>query len=169
MEFSDIDKTLFAFLLALKNVSNDLEEGEKSSLNQQLHRVGQQLKLKPERWNFIKRGLEGIMSDRPVLNREFQSFLTQLEIIESKLSSEILPTDLELEQELETEQSIERRGFKPGKSQESLSQAIINDVVVPTLLSSNPPAVTQKLSFLERLQQRIQKISPDDFSSSTNP
>lgn len=168
MEFSDVDRTLLALLLTLKSVNISLEEEKQSQLNQQLYRVGQQLKLKPERWNFIKRSLESIITDRPKIQQEFQGFLIQLEMIGNQLSPEVLPTDIELEQELETKPNVERRGFKPGTSGESLSTTLINDLVVPTLLSSNPPEVTKKLSFLERLQQQLEQIDRDEMVSPTN-
>lgn len=160
MEFRDPDKTLLALLLTLRNLETPLREREK----EQLCEIGELLQLIPEDWDLIQQDLMDILTENLALYQQFKLFLTKLENVRDNLTIEFLPTEAELEQELPKQKTIERRGFPPGQSPQSFTEALMNDTIVPVLFDENPPEVTKKLSFLQRLQQALQNNNEDDLS-----
>lgn len=154
-----MDNVLLSLLLTLRSGQPLLSDLEKT----QLYELGERLQLlKPERWNFVKQTLLNIVAANPTRQEQFQAYLSKLENHGRPIILDSLPNNEELAAELGTESTLERRGFRPGQSQESFNQALINDLVVPILLSDNPPETTEKVSFLERLRQKLQQIERDD-------
>jgi hypothetical protein len=147
------DKILLAFLLALK----DLEEQDYFSDDEKaaLKNVGLQLKLDSSNWEFIQESIEMILEGNTNFRELYQKFINQ--IIDIDFNS-LLSIEQELKKELLNGIYSEERGhFEIVPDLES--DEILN-VTIIILTTHDPIATTKKLSFLQRIQNFLNKDQP---------
>ncbi len=145
--------TLLALLVALDKSELDLNSEEREALRD----TAQQLYLDPDDWDFIREGLIGTIEANSLLNSEFQNVLTQLQQkLKGNISSEIMPTQKELEIELppETEEP-EFRGYLEGEADKN-SDEILN-VAIDVLSRKEPEKTVKNLSFIKRLKDLLSR------------
>lgn len=150
---------LIALLLALKQ----LKIHPSPDRLEQIYELGEKLKLDPSYCQSISQDLDAIMAGDLPLQSHFQFFLSRLTAL-GELPLDIWPEIAELQAELGASNQVEFRGFRPNQNSPSVNLEIINDIVVPTLLSNNILAQVEKLSFLQRIQQRIAESAGDGSS-----
>ena len=166
--------TLLALLLAIRDSDVTLDSDEQ----EELFTIGEQLELDPDDWETIATDLMSAINSNPKLKESFtkyQAALISFLATEKGNNLDYLPTSEEVLERLQTGNQtlttlgfkptqIEKRGFKPKKSQGSPSLTIINDIVVPILKSDNSPEVSKKL--FQRLLEKLSQFSAD---SGTQP
>lgn len=144
-----VPNTLLALLLALKNLDKPLSEDERKGLAN----VGQQLRLDPNDWDFIKDDLMSIINANDTLNQLYQQAKAKLDAVNHPISSDLLPTDEELENALPpgSDSGKYNKAYFEGKSDEQ-SNEILN-LTTKIFSTQKPEETTKNLSFLERLWQ----------------
>ncbi len=155
-------KKLLAFLLALKNLEVALSENDKVWLEN----AGQRLKLALQEtdvdWNEIENILMSTIEINPSLKDLYQEFLAKISSEDDII--EFIPQWAELENELpnETKDELVELGFFPDDTQPESKNDEIRNVVVFVLTNEQPIKTTQNLSFLERIQRRLNPPKPGD-------
>jgi len=148
---SSATKTLLALLLALRELKVPLSTDEQEVLQN----VGRQLELDPDYWEEIEEGLMAMIEANAALNHLFQLNKAKLEALDGQIPRELLPSLVELEQELFTE-TKEVVTFD-GSSKDISSQP--NQVISLTseiLKTDNQDQTAKELSFLEGLSDYVQ-------------
>lgn len=142
-----------ALLLALSRLKpEDLSEHERFRLKE----IGIQLTLVEDAWNFIQEDLMQIISGNETLYNFYQDELIKLEGVEGGIPSELLPTEVELMQELaDTEKQLqaesEFRGHFEGNPKE-------RDVFTNLCIHAfQEPEKTTELNFLKRVRQFLHR------------
>lgn len=150
MDTPSVDTTLIALLLALRNLEEPLSPIEQK----RLFEVGEQLQTDPTRWQDTQQDLMATISANPSLK---ELYLIFLEILSTKYNSleRFFPTKAELVKEVPQGIYIEVRGHFGGEP-EIKSNEILN-VTVVVLKTEDSVTMTTKLSFLERIQNFINK------------
>lgn len=164
MDSPSLDQTLLALLLALKNLKVPLTDAERD----EFFEIGEQLELDPDDWDFIYEGMIDTIAKNPSLNQLFKAYISQLDPLNGSILLGLLPTEKELKQELSSASDPESLGYKPKKAFSSESNELINVTVVAVLKNDQPKEITQKLSFLKRLQKHIQEL-PSSSEPNTWP
>jgi hypothetical protein len=164
MDSPSPDPTLLALLLALKNLKVPLSEAEQAKFFE----IGSELEGNPNDWDFIYEVMIDAIAKNPSLNQLFEAYVSQLERLNGSIPPSLLPTEIELKQELSCDSDVDSLGAEPRKVFGSESNEIIN-VTVITLLKKDPLTITtQKLSFLKRFQKYMQEL-PSSSESNTWP
>jgi hypothetical protein len=145
--------TLLALLLALKQLETPLTADERAKLKTK----GQQLAIDPDDWDYIQEGLMAIVEQNPSLDRLFQTAKMQLQAIDGNIPIELLPTRQEKEAELFVDDQREpvSRGYFEGEPDRE-SDEILN-TAINVLTKEDSAKTAKKLSFLQRMQNYLQK------------
>lgn len=143
---------LLALLLALKQLETPLTADERANLET----IGEQLALDPDDWDYIQEGLMAVIQQNPSLDRLFQTAKVQLEAIDGNIPIELLPTQQEKETEL-LPQSRETVTFGYTEGEPDKTSNEIVDVSINVLTQKDPSTTTKNLSFLQRIQDALQK------------
>ena len=153
-------KILLAFFLALPNAETDLaNDPALKQLRNKLDQVNQKPEITPKDWENIQGKLTAILEDNPALNQSYQEILAQLENVE--ITSDLLPTQAELEAEKSADRKMGTLGYLPGepppihdiKSKENLNIGI--DIGIVILSHDEPKKVSQTL--LQRLSDWLKR------------
>jgi len=145
-----INTTILAFLLALQELDTSLSQSEKKTLAE----IADQLDVRPEAWeSFTQPLLLNMIADNESLNQRYHVYKSKLDSLES-IPSEFLPTVTEIEQLKPGQALTIYRGFKPQSEATGYNQQINNAVIVISR-SEQPEATVKKLSFTEKLKQRL--------------
>lgn len=157
MTNQNMNSTLLALLLALKDSENSLSDTEKSDLSQ----VAEQLAANPKAWfGLIEPSLLTMIQANAALNHSFQLIKSQIENLGDKIPLNLLPTEIELDQAAPSPktQLVPRAPLQVSDS--DLKSDEITNMAIRVLSSPNPSETTKKLSRLEQLQQFVnQQIS----------
>lgn len=151
-------------LLALFLAIRDPEVTLNSKELEELFIIGEQLELKPHKWDTTQAKLMSMIKLNPKLNESFtkyQAALIGFLASESIDNADWWPTQEELLEKIQagkqnpTTSKIETLGEFRKKAQRSQNYTIINSVLAPILKSENPAAVSKTLfqSLLEKLSQ----------------
>lgn len=154
------DSTLLALLLALKNLKVPLSEAEQAKFFE----IGEQLELDPDDWDFIYEGTIDTIAKNPSLNQLFEAYVLQLKCLSGSIPPSLLPTEIELEQELFASSNIEKRGYFEGNP--DLQNNEILNVSIPILTSDNAAAKAKQLTFLDKIQNFL---TPSTNQGKSNP
>ncbi|MBW4499714.1 MAG: hypothetical protein KME57_09130 [Scytonema hyalinum WJT4-NPBG1] len=153
---TSINTTLIALLLALKDLDTPLNENEQETFRN----TAEQLQLDPDNWKKdYEPDLLTAIQANPSLNQLYRAAKSQLEALNSSIRLDLLPTQVELEQEIPRNQQPEKRGFAPLSDDYDKSNEI-NNIVINILANPNPSEAVKKLSRLEQLKQFLQSFSP---------
>ncbi len=144
-----IHNTLLAVLLALKNLENPLSEEEGKALAS----VGQQLRLDPKDWDFIKDDSMAMIKANGALNQAYQQAKAKLDALDRPIPSDLLPTDEELENVLPPESEGGKRAHFEGKPDKQSNEIL--DLTVKVLATEKPEETAQKLPYLKRASQSL--------------
>jgi hypothetical protein len=144
--------TLLALLIALEQLQTPLTPHEKEALEN----TASQLYLDPDDWDFIKEGLITTIQANPTLYQNYQTALTQLQLVNANIPSEQLPTQKELETEL-TSDNKEPTTFGYFEGEPDLESDEILNVTINVLTRQDPEQAAKKLSFIKRLQNWLPK------------
>jgi hypothetical protein len=145
--------TLLALLLALRQLETPLTDKERAKLETK----GQQLALKQDDWEYIQEGLMAVIQQNPSLDRLFQATKVQLEAIDGNIPIELLPTEQEKETELQVneDKTPKKFGYKEGKPDKERDEIL--DISINVLTQKDSSTATKNLSFLQRIQDHLQK------------
>ncbi len=150
---SQINTTTLAFLLALQELDKPLTEEEKDTLAE----IGDQLDVQPKAWDsFTEPLLLKMIGDNESLNQRYQAYKSKLDSLGTldKILTKLLSTVTEIEQIRSGEALAVTRGFKPQSEATGYNQQINNAVIVVSR-SEQPEEMAKKLSFTEKLKQRL--------------
>ncbi|GBE93170.1 hypothetical protein [Nostoc cycadae] len=157
MTNQNMNSTLLALLLALKDSKNPLNEAEKSDLSQ----AAEQLVANSKAWEgLIEPRLLAMIQANEALNHNFQVIKTQIENLGDTIPLNLLPTEIELEQAapVPKTQLIPRAPLQVSSS--DLKSDEITNMAIRVLSTNNPSETTKKLSRFEQFQQFLnQQIS----------
>ena len=143
-------KTKLAFLLALSDLKNPLNEEEKQTLTD----IAKHLHIQPLAWtNHTEPMLLKMIQSNPQLNKQYNQYTTQFEQLPEK--SQILSG---IEQEIKSlmvkDYRFREKGFKPtGKPTEYDSQ--LNNVLVVVSCYEESETAVKKVSSLDKLKQTL--------------
>ncbi|NJL10378.1 MAG: hypothetical protein HC908_10005 [Calothrix sp. SM1_7_51] len=146
-----INTTLIALLLALRSLEEPLNQVEQ----EKLFEVGEQLQTDPTKWEDIQsRPNDYKFPANSSLKELYQIFYENLSIKYDSLQR-LLSTEAELVQEVPQDIYVEVRGYFEG--QPDIESNEILNVTVVVLKTEDPVTMTTKLSFLERIQNFLNK------------
>ena len=147
-------KTLLAFLLALPNADVHLaNDSALKQLRNKLVQVNQQPEISRTDWENIQGKLMAILEKNAALNQFYQETQAQLENVD--ITSDLLPTQAELEAANQDNRKMGTLGFPPGKLSTHLeSNEIINIGIV--ILSNDEPAKVSK-TLLQQLSDWLKQ------------
>jgi hypothetical protein len=145
-----VNHTILAYLLALQDLPNALNEGEQSSLKE----VAKQLRTQPEAWNdYIEPSLVAIIQGNSLLNQSYQQYKNKLDNF-GEIPSELLPTTDEINQLVKTQATFVNRGFMDDHSASGYEQQL-NNVVIIVNQTEKPEEAIKQLGFLEKVKQLL--------------
>lgn len=145
--------TLLALLLALKQLETPLTADERAKLKTK----GQQLAIDPDDWDYIQEGLMAIVEQNPSLDRLFQTAKMQLQAIDGNIPIELLPTRQEKEAELFVDDKREPVSFGYFEGEPDRESDEILSTAINVLTKEDSAKTAKKLSFLQRMQNYLQK------------
>ncbi|BAZ48637.1 hypothetical protein NIES4103_12450 [Nostoc sp. NIES-4103] len=150
METTNLNNTLLALLLALKDSATFLSETEKSDLYQ----AAEQLSANPKAWEVLiePRLLVMIQANEP-LNQRFQAAKSQLDNLGDQIPVNLLPSEAELEQAAPKQKPQPITRAIPQVSSSDLKSNEITNMAIRVLATPNPAETAKKLSGFEQLQQ----------------
>lgn len=145
-----LNHTILAYLLALQDLPNALNEGEQTSLKE----VAKQLRTQPEAWNdYIEPSLVAIIQGNSLLNQSYQQYKNKLDNF-GEIPSELLPTTDEINQLVKTQATFVNRGFMDDHSASGYEQQL-NNVVIVVNQTEKPEESVKQLGFLEKVKQLL--------------
>jgi hypothetical protein len=145
-----LNHTILAYLLALQDLPNALNEGEQSSLKE----VAKQLRTQPEAWNdYIEPSLVAIIQGNSPLNQSYQQYKNKLDNF-GEISSDLLPTADEINQLVETQPAFVSKGFMGEHSASGYEQQL-NNVVIVVNQTEKPEEAVKQLRFLDKVKQLL--------------
>jgi hypothetical protein len=145
--------TLLALLLALKQLETPLTTDEQGALKT----AGQQLERDPDDWDYIKEGLMAVIENNPSLAELYQMAKAKLDVIDSKIPLELLPTEQEQEVELLADEKRESVTFGYFEGEPERESDEIRNVSINVLTKKDSAQTAKKLSFLKRIQEFLQQ------------
>lgn len=143
----NIHNSKLAFILALSDVRNPLNESEKNILIE----MGKQLDLKPLLWSDkMEKILIEMIQSNPELNQYYTQYKSQLDNL-PEISGNLSEIDQELQALMVKDNTVITKGFKPtGKPNDYDYQ--INNLVVVVSRSKEPETMVKKVSSLDKLK-----------------
>ncbi|MEJ1930267.1 hypothetical protein WDZ92_08270 [Nostoc sp. NIES-2111] len=150
METSNLNNTLLALLLALKDSETPLSDTEQSDLSQ----AAEQLSANPKAWEVLiePRLLVMIEANEP-LNQRFQAAKSQLDNLGDKIPLNLLPSEAEVEQATPKQKPQPTTRAIPQVSASDLRSNEITNMAIKVMATPNPAETAKKLSRFEQLQQ----------------
>lgn len=145
-----LNYTILAYLLALQDLPNALNEGEQTSLKE----VAKQLRTQPEAWNdYIEPSLVAIIQGNSLLSQSYQQYKNKLDNFD-EIPSELLPTADEINQLVKAQPTLINRGFIADPSASGYEQQL-NNVVIVVNQTEKPEEAVKQLGFLEKVKQLL--------------
>ncbi|WP_448266407.1 hypothetical protein [Nostoc sp. DSM 114159] len=150
MEITNLNNTLLALLLALKDSEIPLSDTEQSDLSQ----AAEQLSANPKAWEVLiePRLLVMIQANEP-LNQRFQAAKSQLDNLGDTIPLNLLPSEAELEQAVPKQKPQPITRAIPQVSSSDLRSNEITNMAIKVLATPNPSETAKKLSSFEQFQQ----------------
>lgn len=150
MESTNLNNTLLALLLALKDSETPLSDTEQSDLSQ----AAEQLSANPKAWEVLiePRLLVMIQANEP-LNQRFQAAKSQLDNLGDKIPLNLLPSEAEVEQAAPKQKPQPTSRAIPQVSSSDLRSNEITNMAIKVMATSNPSETAKKLSSFEQFQQ----------------
>ncbi len=153
-------KTLLAFFLALPNADTDLaNDPALKQLRNKWVQVNQKPEVTPKDWENIQGKLMAILENNAALSQFYQETQAQLEGVE--ITSDLLPTQAELEAEKSADRKMGTLGYLPGEpppTHDTESKEILNlviDIGIVILSHDEPKKVSHTL--FQRLIDRLKR------------
>lgn len=149
--YQDLNKTLLAFLLSLKDLGLPLTQEEKATLFD----IAEQLSVNPsiETWEELTEPtLLTVIQGNESLKQHFQTVKSDLDRLNNTISVELLPTETELDQVAPKKKQPISFVF-PDDSDDQNNYEITNMVILTTsriLETPQPDETVKKLSRLDR-------------------
>ncbi|MBN4004792.1 hypothetical protein [Nostoc sp. LPT] len=150
METTNLNNTLLALLLALRDSEIPLSDTEQSDLSQ----AAEQLSANPKAWEILiePRLLVMIQANEP-LNQRFQAAKSQLDNLGDTIPLNLLPSEAELEQAVPKQKPQPITRAIPQVSSSDLRSNEITNMAIKVLATPNPSETAKKLSSFEQFQQ----------------
>jgi hypothetical protein len=150
-----LNHTILAYLLALQDLPNALNEGEQTSLKE----VAKQLRTQPEAWNdYIEPSLVAIIQGNSLLNQYYQQYKNKLDNF-GEIPSDLLPTRDEINQLTKDEATVVHKGLPEDDNLDALSpsgyEEQINNVVIAVNQNEKPEEAVKQLGFLDKVKQLL--------------
>jgi hypothetical protein len=145
-----LNHTILAYLLALQDLPNALNEAEQSSLKE----IAKQLRTQPEAWDdYIEPSLVTIIQSNSLLNQSYQQYKTKLDDF-GEIPPDLLPTAEEINQLVKDEATFVSRGFRSNLSASGYEQQL-NNVVILVHQTQKPEEAVKQLGFLDKVKQLL--------------
>ncbi|BAY95794.1 MULTISPECIES: hypothetical protein [unclassified Tolypothrix] len=150
MESTEINNTLLALLLALKDSDISLSNTEQSDLYQ----AAEQLSANPKAWEILiaPRLLMTIQANA-ALNQRFQAAKSQLDNLGDRIPLNLLPSEAELELAAPKHKPQPTTRAIPQVSASDLRSNEITNMAIRVMTTSNPAETAKKLNGFEQFQQ----------------
>ncbi|MDJ0659230.1 MAG: hypothetical protein QNJ42_07025 [Crocosphaera sp.] len=146
----NIHNSKLAFILALSDLNNPLNESEKHILIE----MGKQLDLQPSLWSDkMENILIEMIQSNPELNQHYTQYKSQLDNLPD-ISENLSEIDQELKSLMVMDNTVRTRGFKP-TNQPTGYDSQINNLVVLASRSEEPETVVKQVSSLDKLKQML--------------
>lgn len=149
METTNLNNTLLALLLALKDSEIPLSDTEQSDLSL----AAEQLSANPKAWEVLiePRLLVMIQANEP-LNQRFQAVKSQLDNL-GDIPLNLLPSEAELQQIAPKQKPQPTTRAIPQVSSSDLRSNEITNMAIRVMATPNPSETAKKLSSFEQFQQ----------------
>lgn len=142
-----INKTILAYLLALRDFPDILSEQEQ----QNLKKVAQDLKMQPKAWkSHIEPCLLETIKGNSQLDQAYQLYKEKLDIL-GEIPLNLLPKLNELNQLVTNESTFATKGGIPSAPSGYNKQ--LNNVIILVNQNDKPEEAVKKLEFLDRMKQ----------------
>ena len=150
METTNLNNTLLALLLALKDSETPLSDTEQSDLSQ----AAEQLSANPKAWEILiePRLLAMLEANKP-LNQRFQATKSQLDNLGDTMPLNLLPSEAEVEQAAPKQKPQPTTRAIPQVSSSDLRSTEITNMAIRVMATPNPSETAKKLNSFEQLQQ----------------
>ncbi|MEH1855702.1 MAG: hypothetical protein V7L11_29485 [Nostoc sp.] len=150
METTNLNNTLLALLLALKDSETSLSDREQADLFQ----AAEQLSANPKAWEIlIEPRLLGMLQANEPLNQRFQAAKSQLDNLGDTIPINLLPSEAELEQAAPKQKPQPTTRAIPQVSSSDLRSNEITNMAIRVMATPNPSEIAKKLSSFEQFQQ----------------
>jgi hypothetical protein len=149
---TSFNHTILAYLLALKDFPDALDETERSKLK----KVWKQYKIRPKAWDdYIEPDLIQIIQGNSLLNQFYQQYKNALDNL-GEIPDDLLPTRDEINQLTKDEATVVHKGFKDNSPPPDVNKHIENAFIVVGQ-SETPEEAVKKLSSIDKLKQFLNK------------
>ncbi|MBD2254641.1 hypothetical protein [Nostoc parmelioides] len=150
METTNLNNTLLALLLALKDSETPLSDTEQSNLSH----IAEQLSVNPKAWEIlIKPRLLAMLETNEPLNQRFQAAKSQLDNLGDTMPLNLLPSEAEVEQVVPQQKLQPTTRAIPQVSSSDLRSNEITNMAIRVMATPNPSETAKKLSRFEQFQQ----------------
>jgi hypothetical protein len=153
--------TILAYLLALKDFSDALDETERSKLKdawEQYKDVSKQYKIQPKAWDdYIEPDIVKIVQGNSLLNQFYQQYKDALDTI-GEIPDDLLPTRDEINQLTKDEATVVYKGFEDNSPPPDVNKHIENAFIVVGQ-SETPEETVKKLSSIGKLKQFLNQLN----------
>ncbi len=150
METTNLNNTLLALLLALKDSETPLSDTEQSDLSQ----AAEQLSANPKAWEIlIEPRLLAMLKANEPLNQRFQAAKSPLDNLGGKIPLNLLPSEAEVEQAAPKQKPQPTTRAIPQVSSSDLRGNEITNMAIRVMATPNPSETAKKLNSFEQLQQ----------------
>jgi len=155
---TSFNHTILAYLLALKDFPNPLDETERSNLK----KVWEEYKIQPKNWDdYIEPDFVKIIQGNSLLNQFYQQYKNALDNL-GEIPDDLLPTQDEINQlvkkDKETdEETVGYKGFEDNSLPPDVNKHIENAFIVFGQ-SETPEEAVKKLSSIGKLKQFLNKL-----------
>ncbi len=152
---TSFNHTILAYLLALKDFPNPLDETERSKLK----KVWKQYKIQPKAWDdYIEPDLIQIIQGNSLLNQFYQQYKNALDNL-GEIPDDLLPTRDEINQLTKDEATVVHKGLPEDDNLDALSpsgyEEQINNVVIAVNQNEKPEEAVKQLGFLDKVKQLL--------------
>jgi hypothetical protein len=154
-----ISNTILAYLLALRDFPDVLNDQEKASLEA----IAKSLKTQPKAWKDLEPNLIQTIAGNQQLHQSYQAYKEQLDQAE-EIPQDLLPNEEEINQ-IKSNSFLFRvkeiifRGMIPESPASGYEQQL-NNVVIVINSSANPQEAVKQLSSLDKITQFLNQNSP---------
>ncbi len=144
------DRTILAYLLALKDFPHALNEAERSNLK----KVWKRYEIQPKAWDdYIEPDFVKTIQDNPLLHQLYQQYKNKLDNL-GEIPDNLLPTRDEINQLPNLETTFVSKGFRSNLSASGYEQQL-NNVVIVVHQTQKPEEAVKQLGFLDKVKQLL--------------
>ena len=149
----NINKILLSLILALRDLEGTLTEQEEAAIA----KAGEQLYANPKVWSTaIEPNLLATIAKNSSLSKLFQSYKSQLDLVDGEIPDNLLPTAADLESIADTPPMPRTRPALQVEPPDLKSKEIIN-MAIKVMVNNSSTETAKKLNCLQRIKQFLDK------------